>query len=101
MKCSVPNRRHAGRQVTPEEQGDSRFEEIRVGLTGLEPTKQRSNGCEFSSMKRDVLTARPIAVGFESQSHHGTPGGTRTPNLLIRNQTLYPIELRAHWRKRY
>src|SRR5688572_14956964 len=25
----------------------------------------------------------------------GAPGGTRTPNLLIRSQTLYPIELRA------
>ena len=25
----------------------------------------------------------------------GTPGGTRTPNLLIRSQMLYPIELRA------
>ena len=24
-----------------------------------------------------------------------TPGGTRIPNLLIRSQTLYPIELRA------
>ena len=24
-----------------------------------------------------------------------TPGGTRTPNLLIRSQTLYPFELRA------
>jgi hypothetical protein len=24
-----------------------------------------------------------------------TPGGTRTPNLLVRSQTLYPIELRA------
>ncbi len=23
------------------------------------------------------------------------PGGTRTPNLLIRSQMLYPIELRA------
>ncbi len=23
------------------------------------------------------------------------PGATRTPNLLIRSQTLYPIELRA------
>ncbi len=27
-----------------------------------------------------------------------TPGGTRTPNLLIRSQTLYPIELRAQGR---
>ncbi len=25
----------------------------------------------------------------------GAPGRTRTPNLLIRSQTLYPIELRA------
>ena len=24
-----------------------------------------------------------------------TPGGTRTPSLLIRSQMLYPIELRA------
>lgn len=30
--------------------------------------------------------------GFES----GTPGGTRTPNLLIRSQTIYPIDLRVH-----
>ncbi len=27
----------------------------------------------------------------------GAPGETRTPNLLIRSQTLYPIELRVHW----
>jgi hypothetical protein len=26
---------------------------------------------------------------------NGAPGKTRTPNLLIRSQTLYPIELRA------
>ncbi len=26
---------------------------------------------------------------------NGAPGRTRTPNLLIRSQTLYPIELRA------
>ena len=25
----------------------------------------------------------------------GAPGETRTPNLLIRSQVLYPIELRA------
>ena len=32
------------------------------------------------------------------QQQHGVsnaPGGTRTPNLLIRSQMLYPIELRA------
>ncbi len=26
----------------------------------------------------------------------GTPGGTRTPNPLVRSQVLYPVELRAH-----
>tara|TARA_Y100000590_G_scaffold76356_1_gene84489 strand:- start:32 stop:271 length:240 start_codon:yes stop_codon:yes gene_type:complete len=25
-----------------------------------------------------------------------TPGRIRTPNLLVRSQTLYPVELRAH-----
>jgi hypothetical protein len=31
---------------------------------------------------------------------NGAPGETRTPNLLIRSQTLYPIELRAqNWRQ--
>jgi hypothetical protein len=30
----------------------------------------------------------------------GTPEGTRTPNLLIRSQTLYPIELRVRCGKR-
>ena len=29
------------------------------------------------------------------EGDNGTPGRTRTPNLLIRSQTLYPIELRA------
>ena len=27
---------------------------------------------------------------------YGTPGGIRTPDLLIRSQTLYPAELLAH-----
>ena len=27
----------------------------------------------------------------------GAPGGTRTPDLLVRSQTLYPAELLAHW----
>ena len=27
---------------------------------------------------------------------YGAPGGSRTYNLLIRSQMLYPIELRAH-----
>ena len=27
---------------------------------------------------------------------HGAPGESRTPDLLVRSQTLYPTELRAH-----
>ena len=27
---------------------------------------------------------------------NGAPGGTRTPDLLVRSQTLYPTELQAH-----
>ena len=27
---------------------------------------------------------------------NGAPGGTRTPDPLLRRQTLYPAELRAH-----
>src|SRR5882762_11145290 len=30
------------------------------------------------------------------QKISGAPGGTRTPDLLVRSQTLYPTELRAH-----
>ena len=42
-------------------------------------------------------TLQPFELqGFES----GTPEGTRTPNLLIRSQTLYPIELRVRCGKR-
>ena len=33
----------------------------------------------------------PLAKKF------GTPGGTRTPDLLLRRQLLYPAELLAHF----
>src|SRR5450432_182161 len=31
----------------------------------------------------------------------GAPGGTRTPGLLVRSQSLYPAELQAHNCKQY
>ena len=34
----------------------------------------------------------PATLGW-----NGEPGGNRTPNLLVRSQTLYPIELRVHF----
>jgi dihydrofolate reductase len=38
---------------------------------------------------------RHPALLSASGSRAGAPGGTRTPNLLIRSQMLYPIELQA------
>jgi hypothetical protein len=35
------------------------------------------------------------------RSETGTPGGIRTPDLLIRSQTLYPTELLAQVQRRY
>ena len=32
---------------------------------------------------------------------NGTPERSRTPNLLIRSQALYPIELRVHCKDSY
>ena len=51
----------------------------------------------FSKMKnRPQKTLQPFELqGFES----GTPGGIRTPGLLIRSQALYPAELRVHWQQ--
>lgn len=40
--------------------------------------------------------ATPRYQLLEGVHRSGTPEGTRTPNLLIRSQTLYPIELRVH-----
>ena len=43
-------------------------------------------------------------IKFLSRSHYfknGTPERSRTPNLLIRSQALYPIELRVHCKISY
>ena len=37
----------------------------------------------------------PLGGFRPSPQNLGAPGETRTPNLLVRSQTLYPIELRA------
>ena len=36
------------------------------------------------------------AVQFRRNPHYGAPGRIRTCGLLVRSQTLYPTELRAH-----
>ena len=54
-----------------------------VGKTGFEPA---------TSWSQTMCTAKlcyfPII--------YGAPEGIRTPDLLVRSQTLYPAELRAH-----
>ncbi len=55
----------------------------------------RGQGCpQIDPSKHE---ADPLGSASASALHfRGALGGTRTPNLLIRSQMLYPIELRAH-----
>ena len=63
-----------------------------------------SNAAKADSEREWLPTVGSPSVGAPSTRRNprlsrgfgGTPGETRTPNLLIRSQTLYPIELRAH-----
>lgn len=51
----------------------------------------------FGRCGKDKVFWKGSGVGV---NRNGTPGGSRTPNLLIRSQMLYPIELRVHPRNR-
>ena len=59
-----------------------------VGATGFEPAtscsrSRRSTGLSYAPPNRRMIAS------------YDAPGRTRTSNLLIRSQMLYPIELRA------
>jgi hypothetical protein len=43
-----------------------------------------------------LIFVAPIALSPILQRKNGAPGGTRTPDPLLRRQTLFPTELRAH-----
>ena len=45
--------------------------------------------------RRKGLVASPSSNFWLTGGKDGAPEGTRTPNLLIRSQVLYPIELPA------
>ena len=64
-----------------------------VGATGFEP----ATSCSRSRRSTGLSYAPPICPYplANSLALHHAPGETRTPNLLIRSQMLYPIELRA------
>ena len=49
------------------------------------------DGSQMSEGTTSQLDRKPLV----HKDFSGAPGATRTPNLLIRSQTLYPFELRA------
>ena len=51
----------------------------------------------LNMVRRNKKPATPEVCGFwfEALEALGLPGGTRTPDLLLRRQLLYPVELRA------
>jgi hypothetical protein len=57
-------------------------------------SSQFMNPSYFGKQKRPSLLRALILEGFPLFMS-GTPGESRTPNLLIRSQALYPIELRV------
>src|ERR1044071_4634935 len=59
-----------------------------VGATGFEP----ATSCSRSRRATGLRYAPPTLLVNEPSD---APGESRTPNLLIRSQMLYPVELRA------
>ena len=53
---------------------------------------------KFSSPKANIADSLPLPKkeDAEASSFFGTLEGTRTPDLLVRSQSLYPTELPAH-----
>jgi hypothetical protein len=52
---------------------------------------------DYSSYNPDSSGSDDSPEAQQSQGMISALGGTRTPNLLIRSQMLYPIELRAQY----
>ena len=86
----------------------------KIGRQGRENSPQSARQKSPTALKRlDISIKRTLKIGhrlcwfcamqqrkkpvtlFMSQAF-GAPEGTRTPDLLIRSQTLYPAELPAH-----
>ena len=71
-----------------------RWKIVRFGaVQPAPPTVHRTVGFDCSSPLRHINQKSGYPKGIRS---FGTPEGTRTPDLLIRSQSLYPTELPAH-----
>ena len=65
----------------------------------LQPSSRAER--DFSRRGAATRTVKPHfaqknATNHKGSPRRGAPGGTRTPDLLVRSQTLYPAELLAH-----
>ena len=61
-----------------------------------ENSVRRESVCNDCAIKRVVREQRKFREGLYFQEvKSGAPGESRTPDLLVRSQTLYPAELRA------
>src|SRR5687767_6720424 len=87
-----PSRRREQKHKTSRAKGRPRRTRglAMVGATGFEP----ATSCSRSRRATGLRYAPPNGVEPLERLVHA-PVGIRTPNLLIRSQMLYPVELRA------
>jgi len=90
---------HAGKSVTDDYsklKDDLVFRKevaIRVGLGFELPSKKTEDGPNGPKIETKPISK--MAAWFDSREISGAPGEIRTPDPLLRRQTLYPTELRA------
>ena len=53
------------------------------------------SGFHYKETREKQNPVKPVISRLHGVFTFGAPGGIRTPDLLIRSQTLYPTELRA------
>ena len=72
----------------------ARYTPVHLGMG--DPSEDSLEGRRFSNGSHGrVRAVRPDQDMCPDLDFSSAPGGTRIPNLLIRSQMLYPIELRA------
>ena len=74
--------------------GDSSVSERGRGAKRI-GQRAHADGSAASPVNNASRNFERLAVGESIVLENGAPEGTRTPNLLIRSQMLYPVELPA------